>query len=223
MSILETTRLNYSIRRIIKRNAMEYRFKAEFNSLIKQRSEIALQIYDRTFTEAQHAIMAALPEHYCEERNGISFNIEGCSHYEHLNGAMDSYTGGELNEFFRRDIPNVLRRFMQSAGYESLKLKRSDELAKEIERVAQRYSMLKEEFERASNQISTMLKSVTTIKGLKAAWPECEPFLPKTEEQVKPAAANLPAISIATLNAIFNLPVPKADLPEGNVIALGSK
>lgn len=72
----------------------------------------------------------------------------------------------------------------------------------------------KEQMAQASASIQAALNNATTTKALVAAWPECEPFLPREDNSV--TARSLPVVQIDRLNKmldLLDLPVP-AQAPE---------
>jgi hypothetical protein len=213
MSILETTRLNAAIRYQIKHAAMNHRFLPLAKQIEKDGARLAAVIYAENFSAEHRDLMASLPVGWLEEARSIHFKWGGgMSGYLYFNGEIKidwKYRENGVSRFLNSGFRAEAKRRMpfQSKGDRNHYIK-NVELNAQIKTYYAQVESLCQEFMTASKTIDAALKSYTTVKTLKLAWPEVEPFLPKTQEQIN-TTPNLPAISFPTLNAMFKLPVPK--------------
>lgn len=214
MAALETTRMNSSIRAGIRQRVINHRFASDYSAIVKMHAKMADDLYCHLLDANARGKIAKLPAGWMEERTGITAHLGFQSHQYNFSGKIywrnleGIWAFGKIGDTYRR-IPNTY----------GINLPVSHEFSKEGERIEQRKKKFEEELRAALKQVDVILKSSNTIKTLRASWPEIEPFLPMTEEAVRVATPNLPAVSIPSLNAMLRLPVEKVDVPSANVIS----
>lgn len=214
-TIRENVRLNESIRNFIRNGAINYRFRAAFLAHLNVGKALAAEVRIATFSAEEMAYIEKAPDGFLKETDtAISLQI---GHERHaLNFSGLPYYNSNYDGFLyswtwvvaRENHKDAFMRMPDKFKY--VILKSESDLAQRIRAFHKASEAFKEDFKNARTAINAILKSCNSVKTLKAAWPEVEPFLPKTEEQIRtPVSNTLPAISIPTLNALFKLPVPK--------------
>ncbi|MDB5177566.1 MAG: hypothetical protein JWN75_1234 [Candidatus Saccharibacteria bacterium] len=212
------TRLNDIGRRFILRGLMNHRFSDRLQDMIRRRAAFAMEVYNRTFTPQERAKMKRLPEGWLKSEHYISVQVVEKSDTIGFNGSLPNIRG----------LPDRVAYFLQSADhstfgsppkkdymivpyrYNSLKIKTvADPIFKLHKELDADWNALVEEIKEADKLAGAILWNCSSIGKLKAAWPECEPFLPRDEDDARDGSRikNLPAIATATLNNAFGLPV----------------
>lgn len=184
------TRLTNDVRDAITLRAVTESFAARDEAIKQAEDQLAREAYALLFSEAETKAVAKVPENWFRRDQCLRFNAGGYSVRLSLIGeglpvpyrAAGSDDGG----YYCHTLGSI------PAG----------DLCDRIQAHATAVEALKRERGTAHRSVRTMLSGVTTIKQLRAAWPEGEPFFKPYEDA--PAAA-LPAVRVDEVNALLGL------------------
>jgi hypothetical protein len=201
-------RLTVASREQIAAAVLRHRFTDEVETLVKDRSALADDVYNDVYRKADRDKILALPDGWLPESKSIIAKFgEVDRHYAEI--GFDGGLYGKLlclrKKVERRD--DLSRRILWKHHGRCWKVYPSDHrLTARFVTLCDRQEDLQRRVREGEAQINSALANVSTVAALLKAWPEVEPF-------VKPLGAapvKLPAISIKTLNETFRLPVAEA-------------
>lgn len=187
---------------------LTHRFSKEIAALVTAQSAFADRVYNDVYSKPDRDKMNALPKGWLVEATSMNVRIGGSSWIsldfdgKRLPSALrlcqDGVTAGTA---ITRPVKAVHNGRI-AAVYEA-----THALAIRYEKLQQEKSSLESQVEEARSKLRSVLRSFTTVGGLLKAWPELAPFV------AAPVATNapntLPAIPLAQLNELLNLPVKK--------------
>lgn len=199
------TKLTNGIRSAIRADLREHRFATQVKVLAAAAESFADKVYNTMYDEDTQAKMAALPEGWLPEDEGVYVCCLGQYHRVHFNGVTTS-----LDSALRNLVeypPYTSRRFMQAHHDVAYSLK-DQALLSSWEETVQETRRLYETYGRVNSELRAALDSFTTIEKLIEAWPEVEPFAKAyITNPKKVAKIQLPAVQVTSLNAMLDLPI----------------
>lgn len=203
----DSTRLNGALRAQTKRALFRQRFGKEVAALRDERSALAVVVYYATFSEEERKLMSSLPAGWLDTTHCILFQAGEQSCCFNFDGKIywKCKYGDDIRYFFDSLAPNKEgNEKLIPHSHKRLVVDFTHVLTKRVQELELKQARLEEDMLAVFKQVSTMLGSYATIGGLKKAWPEVEPYLPKVAEPA--AAPNLPAVLPSTLNRLLDLP-----------------
>lgn len=199
-------KLTNAIREEITNAVIKYRFEKEYIQLMDDIQQAANKVYE-DFYEKELKKINALPKGWLPTGNGIKAKFGSEVIEFSFNGGFSSRTAGLQSILQKRE--SIYFRFLHDDRdcYKILKVYDDDH---NLSKICQKAHNNAKEFVRnvqeAERQIQAALASCSTLAKLEKVWAEVKPF---TEKYKNKDTVNLPAIPVARLNGIFNLPVKK--------------
>lgn len=204
------TNLNQDLRNAIVSAAIKHRFADECEQLLQQARFIANDAYLSHYNPEILKKMTALPQGWLEEKEEFKVQFGFAVHHLHFTGFHHSIPSvvsrpwleeeklqkEQRRRFLKKDLE---ARVVHCFDFQHPLTLRVDAHQKSKEDLRAQISAARDETHRA-------LSKFRTVKTLIEAWPEIAPFIPAASSK-----AYLPAIPVATLNKILDLPV---DLPK---------
>lgn len=196
---MASEKLTVAMRESIAREMIKHRFCKEAAKLVKERAALARAVYDDLYKAKDRKLIESLPKGWLPESSSI--RVRFAESYEEIEFSGHNYN---FKAYLLKPEPVLLplawkHRNSCVASYDAghrLSIRHAELTAKTNELFKRIYE--------AEAQIDGALDSVTTTGKLREVWPEAAPFVAKYE---KPASPKLPAIPVASLNAMLNLPV----------------
>jgi len=200
------TRLTNDMRSDIVHALMEHTFNDEVRVLCDERAAIANDVYDIHYTGKSER-MEKLPKGWLRTDHDVQFRAAGTDHTYYLSGKINVYGRhaiAPLMQFDANRREDVQRRFLQcDYGKTTQVFDPEHSISVRVQIHEASAVALVERVSNARAQAAATLDQFYTVEKLLEAWPEIKPFIP----QAKRPAPALPAVPVAALNALFDLPV----------------
>lgn len=200
------TRLTKTIREAIATAVLEHRYEAPVRALLLRAKEIGEELYNETYSPEIQAQMAAMPKGFLSQQNYLCVKLLGRNHnvYFGMNWGGELYGFSHVPHTERKVNDRLIADRHHSRSWNSVDM--SADLRRKLEFLNNDIKDHNEQYAKTNKQVQAALASVSTIKKLIEVWPEIEPFASPYLEDA-PVKVNLPAIPVASLNAILDLPV----------------
>lgn len=184
------TRLTNYTREAIAEAALKAAFEPKKQALLTAEDALAREAYAAVFTPDEVKKAKALPANWLRRDPCLHFNVNGlrielCTIEQHLPVPYQSKSG-ERGYGCHRQQGSI------SAG----------DLADRITAHAMAKEKLRDEKRDASNKLSAMLSSISTMNKLKETWPEGEQFYAQFMQVAAPLP---PAIRVDEINSALGL------------------
>jgi hypothetical protein len=185
---------------------MEHTFNDEVRVLCDERAAIANDVYDIHYAGKSER-MEKLPDKWLRTYYRVEFRAAGADQAYYLSGKIDVYARHEvapLMQFTANHREDVHRRVLNCDYARCLKVFEPESgISVRVQIHEASAVALAERVKNARAQAAATLDQFYTVEKLLEAWPEIKPFIPEAK---RPAPA-LPAVPVAALNALFDLPV----------------
>lgn len=179
-------------REAIARRAVGHAFDPKQEAVLVAEDALAREAYALTFSEAELALVRAVPDNWFRLDECLRFNVGGQQ-------IVLRVIGDGLPVPYRR-----LNDDYGGYGCNILGVIEHGDLCDRIQKHAQHAETVKSERRAALRATEAMLDAVTTTGKLKEIWPEGELFYAQYDDKPAP---NLPAIRVDEINALLGLPV----------------
>lgn len=200
------TRLTKAIRQALLQDVLDHRYQKHVRALLVRAKKLGDKLYNETYSPEIQKQMAALPPGFISKENSLHINLLGRRHaiYFGLNWSGALCGIGHVPYLERSSQERLIAAKHTQRAWNEVDI--SAELRREIEFLNNDIKDHNEQYGKTCKQVEAALAAANTIKKLIELWPEIEPFASfyKTEAPVK---INLPAIPVASLNAMLDLPV----------------
>jgi hypothetical protein len=196
-------RLTNAIRDNMKFSMLEHRFATRAGTIADRRRKLAHDIYHDLVIKKFGKEFKKLPDHFFQMKSTIQIYLGGMNVDLKLNGAENSARNSTILRCSGRDTVSLpMPYFLASYGSANCAFDVDHEFTKEFEEINMIYEALVAEYSEAESVVVSILHKFHTVRRLLEAWPEAAAFVP---EQSKEAPA-LPAVPVAKLNAMLDLP-----------------
>lgn len=208
-----STRLNKENRAGIRNAVIQYRFKKDFDVIVRARAALADDIYGDLYDPPMFVLMRSLPKGYLPTQQELSITL-GTSHtYIGFSGGWHRWSTPAYAEAFAK--PSAVWRLV-AYDHDNRHAKTYDArhpFTIEFDRIQNLGADLATDTSEAAAKLDATTKSVTTVEKLIELWPEIEPFArPYMVATTASSNRQLPVIQTAALNTLLDLPVP-TELP----------
>lgn len=180
------TRLTNFDRDTIAAAACKAAFTARHEALAVAADALARRCYEAVFSVSARKAAAAMPAGWLRRDSCLYFNVGG------LDVKLDTLDEGV-------PVPSTAHGYCSSR----LGAVSDPELVADVQKHLDTKDALKTEQKSARAALDALLGSVTTLKALRLAWPDGEPFF--TSVATDKEGAKLPAPHVAELNAMLGL------------------
>ena len=199
------TRLTNAIRDAIRAELLAHRFREPILILLNEAQQLGEDVYAELYPPHVYSKMNALPEGFFRKQDHIKTFCLGQPLHIYFGPFIEYLKGYEA---IPREQRHVQSRIMGQRHYPEYSniLTLSDPLQKRVEQLIQNRDKHNAAYSTASTQLEASLAAVGSISNLIKAWPEIEPFAKKYMDPVK---IQLPAIPVASLNAMLDLSTDK--------------
>lgn len=177
------SRLTQNIRERICKRAIAAAFKEREESHEAAEHALGMEAYAAVLPEAERLAAAALPERWLKTDRCLRFNA---------NGWTATLTVSE-----KVPVPFDDRAYCTPLGT------LTGDLGERVQAHVQGEEKLRDEKRKAVRELSGFLDQFKTIKQMREAWPEGEPFY--AEFDVERKAAGVPAVRVAEINALLGI------------------
>lgn len=195
-------RLTTYIREDIRDKALKHKFAPIIAELVARSAALAVECYERLYTEEERKKMAALPDGWLKTDDEIDVNVGGQGHTLEFNGKIRIWsTIHKVTPKEVLDLTDIRKRFLAKHHdmRHALALPATDELGHRVSALSQEWMDLETEINNLERKTMAALRKVTTAKKLIETWPEIARFVDYD------LPAPVPAIPIETLNAELGL------------------
>jgi len=195
------TRLTSDLRTSILTQILKRGFLGRLMEQIKLETDFAKDVYDFLYAE-ELKIVDKVPSRWISEAAFISLMINN----EHVSLSWTwGYNNGTFNKILSPYQSSITRKLPPGAAsyYAAHVFDYDDPFAERWERIKDAREKLGTEYRTASAQANTILNNFGTVSKLVKTWPEIEPVV---KELLGQPAVELPALPIADLNKVFDLP-----------------
>lgn len=201
------TRLTNTIRDAISQDVLAHRFRAPVLERLAEARVLGDEVYAYLYPPSMLEKMRALPQQYFRTNDHIKTYALG----ERIDIYFGSYIwnlkGYHAIETSKRKTEDRIIAQCHYPEYSNC-LDLSPELRAKVENLVQQRERHNEAYNLAHSQLNASLSAIGTINNLIKLWPEVEPFCKVwMEDSVK--KPQLPAIPVASLNAMLDLPTDK--------------
>jgi hypothetical protein len=215
---MSTARLNQQARDLIRHELIRHRFDAGRKALQKEESELAVRVYEMTYTQEQRDWMAAAPEGalVMDDHIVVALNGQYNSFYfpivEEEKGNPDSRDWrGAVYEHRPVFVNRTYNRSLMLSAVPSPQNKGPKlELAQAIEDYRNRQAAFSKEVREANAKVAHALSQFRTYKALLKEWPEAESVIKKVMTRLgateMDAGRTLPVVQLSELNTLLDLP-----------------
>lgn len=179
-------------------DALLFKFKALEAEIEAERTALADAMYDHLFG-AVEAQARAMPEGWIAYVQGLTISCDGFA-WQRLNSK-----GELLNpEMLGRDLKlSKPRPFPDNMSAFNLKITSDHPLWKQAWGLVKKHRKVLEDKTELRRKISALLAACTTLKQLREAWPEGEPFFPA---EIKHSTALVPVGLSDQINKALGIP-----------------
>lgn len=202
------TRLTNYIREAICLDVLAHRFKQPVLDLLAVADQLGQDIYAYLYPPEILAQMQALPESFFRRQNHINIYVLDERPNLYFGPYIEYLKGYHSVTMQNHEVPNRIIAERDYPTYNNM-LSLTPDLKKRAEILIQERNRHNAAYNTAETQIHAALAAVGTVKRLIEAWPEVEPFAAKWLED-SPKKPQLPAIPVASLNAMLDLPIDSA-------------
>lgn len=179
-------RLTKQLRERILFELLKDKFKDKEAEIEKKKINLANQIYESKYSQAERDLMTSLPIGWLEVRTGIYASL-----------------GGEFLQFeFEKNSP---KRYPHSQGHACLIKEDTGKLTKAYQHIKSLIENLKDERGLLREKINSILYSAKSDKRLREIWPEISIVLDLVCEKIPQPLATIPKKLISDLNSQLNL------------------
>lgn len=176
------SRLTQNIRERICNRAITAAFKEREESRAAAEIALGMEAYQAAFPEKERVAAAAMPEGWLRLDRCLRFNANGWNVTLRVNPGVPVPSA----EYGCRNLASL-----------------TGELADRVQRHAQDEENLRDERRKAERELSGFLDQFKTIKQMREAWPEGEPFYAEFDVDRKPTG--VPAVRVAEINALLGI------------------
>lgn len=172
-------------------HAVASKFTAREKALEDSRTQLADALYHQEFGLVEPAARA-LPAGWVEHCSEICCDAPGWVWSRYM--AKQEGPCRNLRMSVDRPMPN--------GGLRTIKVEKGDKLFKHSQDIVKEYLAIAKEKEALRDALNRLLLSVTTLKQLRATWPEGEPFFPR---ELKYSTALVPVTLTRDINQMLGL------------------
>ena len=175
------TRLTNTIRETIRNKAVTAAMKERKEALAKAEHALGMEAYETVLPEKERKLAAQLSDRWFRLDSCLKFNAGGWAIYLTVTPGVP--------------VP-------QSSGCGYLGAL-TGELAERVQAHSTAKKNLDNDFHKARSELDGFLAQFKSIKQMREAWPEGEPFY--AEFDVERKAGGVPAVRVAEINKLLNL------------------
>lgn len=201
----ETVRMTNYIKEEVSKELLRHRFGEEYDALFARHQALVGTVYNDVYPKKIQEQMYALPSGWLPEDDDITVQIASYHVQLYFNGMPHLY---ELRRNMRDRLglepypEEVKRRVTTRHVRGTAKVyEAGSKIAEEFEALMHDWDVFREKLEQAERAAKVAMSQATTVKKMKAIWPELAPYLLRFES----ARPTLPSLQLAELNSMFAL------------------